>query len=151
MGDLVQELLGKLNDQQTVNEKIVIGLVDHLFKEKNLLMLGRIKTKQMADVVRMIIITDFYAKYYEKASVTYKVIKTDTHPYYEVKVVQTRPNTKKVMSSTMDNLLIKILKLTVSEDGKGREEAVKIVEGVRAETMLNQGGIRGAVNGVIQQ
>lgn len=151
MTDLINELLGKLNDQQSVNEKIVIGLVDHLFKEKNLLMLGRIKTRQMADIVRMIIITDFYAKYYEKASVKYRIVKQSDYPYYAVKVDQTRPHARKVMSSTMASLLNKILKLTVSEDGKGREEAVKIVEGARAEVMLNNGGIRGAVNGVIQQ
>ena len=150
MADLINELLGKLNDQQSVNEKIVIGLVDHLFKEKNLLMLGRIKPRQMGDVVRMIIITDFYAKYYEKASVSYKVTQTKEYPYYHVKLDQYRPVAKKVMSSTMESLLVKILKLTVSEDGKGREEAVKIVEGARNEALINQNNMRG-MNGLIQQ
>ena len=150
MADLINELLGKLNDQQSVNEKIVIGLVDHLFKEKNLLMLGRIKPRQMGDIVRMIIITDFYAKYYEKASVSYKVTQTKGYPYYHVKLDQYRPVAKKVMSSTMESLLVKILKLTVSEDGKGREEAVKIVEGARNEALINQNNMRG-MNGLIQQ
>ena len=149
MADLINELLGKLNDQKSVNEKIVIGLVDHLFKEKNLLMLGRIKARQMGDIVRMIIITDFYAKYYEKATVKYKMTQIDEYPYYHIDLDEYRPHTKKVMSSTMESLLIKILKLTVSEDGKGREEAVKIVEGARNEVMLNQ-NMRG-MGGLIQQ
>ena len=134
MSDILNEVLNKLNNQVNAKEKIYKELVGHLFAEKNLLMLGRIQTNQLPDIVRMIIITDFYAKYYEKCEVEYTTSQIKEYPYYKVVLTKNyTPSSKKVMSATMSNLLKQILKLTVSEKGKGREEAVKIIEGASAQ------------------
>ena len=128
----IKEFINQANSGGSgFKDKIFGNLVKHLFSERNIFMLARLKRTDFADILRMVIMSDFYSSYYEKCTCTYEIIKTKTYPYYKVDVNENAPTKTKVMSASLDKLLKKILKLTVSEGGKGREEAVKIAQGVR--------------------
>lgn len=132
----------------SVWERISENTVKSLFDSRNLLMLGRVTREGLGEIVRMLIITDFYSRYYESCKVSYSLVKTDIPPYVRVSAVEIRPDKDKVMSSTIKNLMENILKLGVSLDGRGRDEAVSIVQNANCMVSSdNTGGIAGLLKG----
>ena len=127
----ITELIRANQGEKNITQKVFKDLVEQMFSDKNIFMHGILKGSDFPDIVRMIILRDFFVKYYEGCKVTYRIKRTKIHPWYEVIPNEKRPNSRRMMSATITALLQNYMKLTVSVDGKGRTDAKEIAQGAR--------------------
>ena len=130
IGDFVAGLKNRVGTR----DELAKSLFDNLFSEKNLLMLGRIPKSEISEYVTMLVITNFYGRYYESCSVNYNLVKTEEYPYIVCRTSEKRPTHEmNHTSSSVEKLMENLLKLSVSLNGLGRNEAVQIMADTQAK------------------
>jgi hypothetical protein len=149
MGGIIEGIKGMNKPVEDGLAKIYDRLVGNLFNEKKILMLTRIRASDIQFIVKMLILEKIFLRYFEKCHITYDIQKHKTPPYYKVKTIETMPLKKPRMGTIFKEFRNDFLKLMVSMEGKGRDEALKIVESAR-ENLMQQDQMR-AMGGVPPQ
>jgi len=147
----VIDKLTQLNEGTDIKEKVLKEVVDKLFSKEHLLMISRLDNTLAYHVIKFLIIDIFYADYYYSCKMTYHLVKCfhiekikDTtnktydkvvwdNPPYEMVVTYTYPSIDNIIKRSYRRFINELLQVTISFNGKGRDELIKLYDSVNRE------------------
>ena len=123
----LDSLIGKLEENVDFKDRMLKELIDYAFNEDKLLMLSRLNGEQRYYILKAYAVIHFFQEFYNecKATITFTEIKTI--PFYKRTVKHTVGALK--TKKSFKNFINDILKTTVSEKGKGRDELFDLAKG----------------------
>ena len=132
-----------MEKNQDVKDVALSNMVDTLFSDEKLFMIARLDKNLAYYMVKHIIIKNFFYTYYTDCSVGIEIKKTSEYPFYYVEYTQKIPKQQDLKGS-YDEFMKRILQITISFEGKGREEIISIIKALRediADEEISKGGL----------
>lgn len=125
--DMFMKMLKESKDPREVAYSMI---VDYLMDENKLLMTSILKGDYPEYIIKNLILIDFYQNYYANIKVKINFIKSDEPPYYKRTVDYSAFNQdlKQVLLNKYPQLVKNLMMVTISKDGKGREQFLGILK-----------------------
>lgn len=125
--DLENFMASVAGQQEDPKSKAYVELVKILYDDKKLLMISRLSKNQQTAILKNFIISDFFVEYYNNCGVKIKLLPTDEPPFYKRELTYNYPDIEEVIKTRYKGFMDKVMSITISEDGKGRDEAIQIL------------------------
>jgi hypothetical protein len=134
-GASFSDILKAATENKDAREKVFSEIVTKLFKydKETLLMTSRLSQEMAYYIVKHIIVESFYHSYWIKIKVIKKAIHKSTYPFYEITNQPIYPEIQAYKINAYRDLILSILAITISYDGKGREEALSVIKSAEAK------------------
>jgi len=132
----LDSLFKATNGKRDVRDQAYCDMVKTLFDDAKLLYISRLDRGEIQFIIKNLIVIDFYQEYFSECKVTYWIEQTDTPPFYIQKHDTKRPDKKEIrkrVQSRFSVLIDKILKLSISKGGLGRNEILKLLDATKVE------------------
>jgi len=127
----INDLMQMMNERKDPKEQLYLEMGQNLFDESKLMMIARLKGSEMEFILKNIIVIDFYQRYFNNCSATITLKPIKEYPYYEKILKEYKPDPNKVLDKVYDRFVNKIMKLTLSREGKSRGEIIQVLGAVK--------------------
>jgi len=134
----LNDLFKAQNELGLGKDKILAQMVEKLFDEQKLLMIARLDTNLAYYIVKHLIIDNFYMDYYSKIKIIYEMKKIDIEPYYEIVPNYDDKDISVHIVDSYKRLINEILQITISFQGKGREEILQTIKTIEAKILQDE-------------
>lgn len=122
------DLLSLISESRDPREAAYTKLVDHLWDKSKLKMISRINNEMYIYSVKNLVVISFFQKYWCKAKAKIKLVKTDEPPYYKRVIDYVYPYSNGVAAPEYYGLMEDVWELSISLQGKGRAEILKLIQ-----------------------
>jgi hypothetical protein len=136
-----------IDENKDAKELMLIKMGEKLFdrKDGNMLFISRLLMEERYYIIKHLIIKDFYAKYYSNIEYTCKLVKKKEYPFYKKKFTIKFDYDK--FADSFSAYIDDMLATTVSLHGKGREEIIQLLGGIKQEMALESMKLNGQIGG----
>ena len=124
MEDL-EDLINKSKDPRDIAYSM---LVNNLWDPSKLNMISRLDGDLTYYIAKNLIVNEFFLKYWCRAKAQYKFKKIKNPPYYQKEIIYKWPSSNLTYDKAYEEFIKTVLELTISKQGKGREEILKIIK-----------------------
>jgi len=143
LGDSLKDFFTKFADVSEPKDKILTDMSHMLFDEEKLLMIARLDKNLAFYIVKHYIILIYFYRYYNVSKVIIKTEESDEYPFYKIKPEYNYPE-HNVLIESYEEFIKKLLQITISFDGGGREDIKQIIEALfREKEKEEERGFRG--------
>lgn len=126
-------------DEGGTLEKSVFMLTNKLFDKAHLRMIARLNDTLAYYMIKHEALKLTFYDYYMKCRINYRLQAQDEPPYYRTCHQDVRPSPRGLSSSYREFIDI-IYEITISFQGKGREEIRDLIRGLHGEIEKKEGG-----------
>ena len=144
-----KDIISAIDKKSNPLEKMSLELARTMFDDRKLLMTARLKLGYAKMIIRNIIVNHFFLKYYGECACnirlkkTFETKRTSKFPMYDVISRSKRPDDVKKFQNSFAEFNKNLLKITVSFEGKGRDEIIKILEAQMGASAQENNGLFG--------
>lgn len=138
----LDDILGSITQAEDTKEKVLNDMTSYLFNDDKIYMIARLDKELAFYIVKHVIIKEFFLMYWNQCNIKIEIIKNNDYPYYEIIKNITYP-TKEELVKSYDNYIYRLLQITISFQGKGRDEIISIIKSVYQQIEFEETEKRG--------
>jgi hypothetical protein len=131
----ISDILQNSGESSDARQKVFSEIVQKLFDPESLLMISRVSQELAYYIVKHLIVEGIYYQYWLRIKIIRKAVPCDVYPFYRMETVTLNPGLDHFKMAAYKKLIDQILMITISYDGKGREEALSVIKSAEAKLM----------------